>query len=88
MSTRIFLITRSQGHSLTFESGPSYYKDFKHLLKTTEQSVTRFDTERPGVEETKICLSHPSHMTNMATTPIYGRKFKKSSSPKPVDRWA
>ena len=27
-----------------------------------------------------------SHMTNMATLPIYGKNIKKSSSPEPIDQ--
>ena len=42
--------------------------------KATRSVVTLFHTEPRGVEETKICSNHPGHMTNMATTPIYGKK--------------
>ena len=32
---------------------------------------------------TKVCSSGPSHMTKMATMPIYGKNMKKSSSLEP-----
>ena len=34
----------------------------------------------------KICINEFGHMTNMATTPIYGKNFKKSF-PEAVDQW-
>ena len=33
----------------------------------------------------KIYTNELSHMTNMATMPIYGKNLKKSSSPEPMD---
>ena len=33
----------------------------------------------------KMYLNVPCHMTKMATTPIYGKILKKSSSPEPVN---
>ena len=35
----------------------------------------------------KIFTNKLGHMTNMATTPIYGKNIKKSSSQEPIDRW-
>ena len=32
---------------------------------------------------TKVYSNGPGHMTKMATTPIYGKKLKRSSSPEP-----
>ena len=34
----------------------------------------------------KICTNEVGHMTNMAAMPIYGKNFKKSSSPEPIDQ--
>ena len=34
----------------------------------------------------KIYTNELSHMTSMATMPIYGKNLKKSSSPEPIDR--
>ena len=34
----------------------------------------------------KINTNELGHMTNMATMPIYGKNFKKFSSPEPIDR--
>ena len=33
----------------------------------------------------KIYTNELSHMTNMAAMPIYGKNFKQSSSPEPID---
>ena len=33
----------------------------------------------------KIYTNELGHITNMATTPIYGKTLKKSSSPEPID---
>ena len=41
----------------------------------------------PWDGEIKICSNCPGHMTKMATMPIYGKYFKKSSSPEPKGRW-
>ena len=34
----------------------------------------------------KISTNELGHITNMATMPIYGKNFKKSSSPEAIDR--
>ena len=33
----------------------------------------------------KIYTNELGHMTNMAAMPIYGKNFKKSSAPEPID---
>ena len=53
--------------------------------KATEPIVTKFHVEPPGAEGMKICSNCPGHMINMATTPIYGKNPKKSSTPEPVN---
>ena len=40
--------------------------------------------EPPWEGGTKVCINGPGHMTKMAAMPIYGKNFKKSSSPEPV----
>ena len=64
---------RGQGHCLTFDQGLSYYDNFKHLFKATGPIVTKSHLEPPGADGTKICSNPIVHMTNMATTPIYGK---------------
>ena len=73
MSTLRFMSRRGQGHCLTFDPGLSYYDNFKHLLKATGPIVTKSHLEPPGADGTKICSNPTVHMTNMATTPIYGK---------------
>ena len=43
--------------------------------KATKPVVTKLHLESPGVEETKICSSHPGHMTNMVTMPVYDKSL-------------
>ena len=43
--------------------------------------------ESPWDGGTKICWNGHGHMTKMAAMPIYGKTFKKSSSPEPKGRW-
>ena len=43
--------------------------------------------ELPWYGGTKICSKGPGHMTKMATMPIYGKNFKKSSPPEPNIQW-
>ena len=73
MSTLRFISRRGQGHCLTFDAGLSYYDNFKHLLKATGPIVTKSHLEPPGADGTKICSNPIIHMTNMATTPKYGK---------------
>ena len=35
----------------------------------------------------KILTNELGHMTNIAAMPIYSKNLKKSSSPKPINRW-
>ena len=41
--------------------------------KATGPIVTEGHLEPAGADGTKICLNRIVHMTNMATTPIYGK---------------
>ena len=43
--------------------------------------------ETPKNGRMKNLSKGPGHMTNMATTPIYGKTTLKSSSPEPECRW-
>ena len=49
--------------------------------KATKPVVTKFNVEPPGVEETITSSSHDKYDT------IHGKSYKKSFSPKPIDRW-
>ena len=73
MSTLRFMSRRGQGHCLTLDPGLSYYDSFKHLLKATGPTETKSHLEPSGADGTKICSNPIVHMTNMATTPIYGK---------------
>ena len=42
--------------------------------------------QRLDREGKKVYIFRPDHMTKMATTPIYGKNLKKSSSPEPLSR--
>ena len=46
------------------------------LLYPTGPNVTKFLLEPPWAEGIKIYINPQGHMTNMATMPIYGKKFK------------
>ena len=68
--------TRGQGHSLTFDPELSYFDNIKQSpQKPLRPIVTKFHIDPPGVEGMKICAYGPGHMTNMATTPIYGKNL-------------
>ena len=41
--------------------------------KATGPIVTESHVDPPGADCTKICSNRIVHMTNMATTPIYGK---------------
>ena len=43
----------------------------------------KFYVEPPWERGTKVYINGPSHMTEMAAMPIYGKSLKKSSSPDP-----
>ena len=81
-SNKVPMIFKDQGHSLTKAKGHSDLK-----IKTFFYSVGSFETEfymksneRMGM---KIYTNEFGHMTKMATMPIYGKTFKKSS-PEPI----
>ena len=56
--------------------------------KATEPIVTKSHLEPPGADGTKNCSNRIVHMTNIATTPLYGKIHQNSSTPEPVDRWS
>ena len=49
--------------------------------------TSKFYVEPPLEGGTKVCINGPGHMTKMATTPIYGKNLKESSSPEPAGRF-
>ena len=55
--------------------------------KTTRSIATKFHIQPPGPLGKKSYSNGLGHMTNMAAMPIYGKNFKKSSSPEPIDQW-
>ena len=55
--------------------------------KTVWQIKVKFHIEPPWDGGKKVCSNSPGHMTKMASTPIYGKNLKKSSSPEPKGRW-
>ena len=52
-------------------------------LETSWPIEAKFHVEPPWDRGMKICSNGLCHMTNMATMPIYGKNFKKSSSLEP-----
>ena len=46
-------------------------------LETSRPIETKFHMEPPWDRGMKVCSNGLSHMTNMATMPIYGKKLKK-----------
>ena len=54
--------------------------------KTTGPIATIFHIQPLGPLGKKSCSNSLGHMSNMAAMPIYGKNFKKSSSPEPVDQ--
>ena len=56
-------------------------------LETAKPIEAIFYLEPPWDGGMKICSNGPGHMTNMAVTPIYGNKLKKSSSLELKGRW-
>ena len=61
---------------------------FKHLLlrnRLANQSQTLCGASLGRGD--KSLYKWPGHMTKMAATPIYGKNFKKSSSPEPAGRF-
>ena len=51
--------------------------------ETTGPIEAKFHLEPLWDGGTKVCSNGPGHMTKMAAMPIYGKNFKKSSSPEP-----
>ena len=88
MRTLRFMSRRGQSHCLTFDPGLSLYDKFKHLLKSHWANCNQYHLEPPGADGTKICSNRIVHMTNMATTSIYGKILLKSLTPEPVDWWS
>ena len=69
MSTLRFMSRRGQGHCLTFDR-----MTISNISsKATGLIVTEAHLQPPGADGTKICSNCIVHMTNMATTPIYGK---------------
>ena len=67
---------KGQGHSVTLVQGhsDSTFVNF-FSLETTKPIEAKFHVEPPCDGGTKICSNGPSHMTNMATMPIYGKNI-------------
>ena len=55
--------------------------------KATRPIVTKFHTEPPWAEGSKVCSNSPGHMTNMVAMPVYGENLETSSLLKPVGHW-
>ena len=55
--------------------------------KTVGRFVTKVHMKAWRKIGMKINSNELGHMTNMAAMPIYNKKFKKSSSPEPIDWW-
>ena len=51
--------------------------------ETIRPFEAKFHMESPWDGGTKVCSNGPGHMTKLAAMPIYGKNFKKSSSPEP-----
>ena len=54
--------------------------------ETARPIEAKFHVEPAWDGGMKVCSNGPSHMTNIATTPIYGKTLKKSSSLEPNSR--
>ena len=72
--TRRFVSTKDQSHSFAFHLVLSYLTVISISSKATRPVAPKFYSESPGAEELKVCSNSPGHMTNMAATPIYGKK--------------
>ena len=77
--------TRGQSNFFSFNQGLTYFEELKPLLKSNWPVVIKFHIKPPDVERTNIFPNHPGHIINMAAMPIYGKIFKKSSSPVPTN---
>ena len=80
LSTWRFVSRRGHGHCLTFDPGFSYSMTISNI-----SSTARFHVEPPWAEGTEYVQT--VLMTNMATTPIYGKNLLKSSAPEPINPW-
>ena len=69
-------VVRRRPHSLNIFSS-----------ETTWPINVKFHIAPPWDGGTKVYSNDSSHMTKMAAMPIYGKNFKKSSSPEPKGRW-
>ena len=56
-------------------------------LETTRPIEAKFHVEPPWDGGMKVCSNGLGHLTNMATMPIYGINFKRSSSLEPNSQW-
>ena len=61
---------------------PSIYKNIV-LSQTVGPIELKFHVKTPYDKSAKLYTKCVGHMTKMATTPIYGKTFKKSSFPEP-----
>ena len=73
MSTLRFMSRRGQGHCLVKVKDSHSMTVSNISSKATGPFVTKSHLEPPGADGTKICSNCLVHMTNMATTPIYGK---------------
>ena len=73
MSTHRFMSRRDQGHWLTLIQDSRSMTVSNISSKATEPIVTKSHLEPLGADGTKICSNIIGHMTNMATTPLYGK---------------
>ena len=76
MSTRCFMSTKDQGHSLTLVqiSQILYFLNFFSSI-TTSPIEAKFHVEPPLDGGTKACSNDPDHMTKMAAIHIYGENI-------------
>ena len=56
--------------------------------ETARPIKAKFHVEPPWEGGTKVYRNGPGHMTKMATMPIYGKNFEKSSSPELEVLWS
>ena len=61
---------------------PSIYKNIV-LSQTVGPIELKFHVKTPYDKSAKLYTKCVGHMTKMATMPIYGKTFKKSSFPEP-----
>ena len=61
----------------------NYYFQTSSSLKPLGQSKSKFHVKPPLEGGMKVYINGLGHTTKMAAMPIYGKNFKKSSSPEP-----